>query len=167
MSRGDFEGGLVKGIAAVECPEGFERGLTVFIFERVPETGDELMAVFSPTEESLGGFAPPAIGVIEQVDEVGSRTLIEIEWGERCGVFAANAEESPILFTDLTLVVTVVIDLLVIPIADVDGAVGARLHINGAKPAILGVDQEVERGAAVVEIVGGQLIGADGALECA
>ena len=89
---GGDEGLGVEGVEAAKSPEGMERaevGLTGGEFFKWGNGGG--VGVFD--EESLGGIAPPAVGVGEGLDEIAGGSLSEGgAWGEGSG-FVDDAKD--------------------------------------------------------------------------
>jgi hypothetical protein len=91
-SDGGDEGLGVEGVEAAKSPEGVERaevGLTGGEFFKWGNGG----GVGAFDEESLGGIAPPAVGVGEGLDEIDGGSLSEGgAWGEGSG-FVDDAKD--------------------------------------------------------------------------
>ncbi len=97
-------------------------------------------------EDAAGLAALPGVGVVQQLDDLGAGQLVEVEVArEGAALLALDAVDAAVGLVPVIDGIDVV-GPLVVPVHDVEGAVGAGQAVDGAEPGVVG-HQEVAGGA--------------------
>ena len=137
------DGRFIQRLQAVEGPQGGDSRVLRVGGDLLLERGQHLEGL-PPGQQVERGLAEPAVGVLEQGDQLSGRLPGEIEGRERRTAPALEAIHAAAVAIDATLVVAGVIDALLVEIDDVEGTIGALLEIDRAEPGVAGGDGMID-----------------------
>ena len=93
--------------------------------------------VLAIADQPQGRLARPLVGVGQPIDQLGSAQRGQVDGLDgRSVVPGLEAIDPPVGRVDLALVVAVVVDLAIVPVGDVERAVGAELDVHGPEPGV-------------------------------
>ena len=143
MIEASFGRFLIQAAAKVQGPERFEHRLAVRLFQAVLQFADR-RSIGAISQEPYAGLPNRTIVARKQFNQFMRGFLGKIDGRDRLAAFGTQAVNAAVGSIDLTLIILPMVDLTIIPIGDIQVAVGAELDIHGSKPRVVRSDREAE-----------------------
>ena len=136
----------VKPTAKIDRPQRFQRRLANLVAQHDFQQRKGL-GIPAIAQEAECLLTVPLVFVAEQRDQIGRGKLGQIERFHRLAALGSQPVNAAVLQVDPSLVISVVVHLIVVPVAHVNRAVRPGLDVHRTEPTIAALDRmpRVER----------------------
>ena len=136
----------VKPAAKIDRPQRFQRRLANLVAQHGFQQR-KCLGIPAIAQEAECLLTVPLVFVAEQRDQIGRGELGQIERSHRLAALGSQPVNAAVLQVDPALVISVVVHLIVVPVAHVNRAVRPGLDVHRTEPTIAALDRmpRVER----------------------
>src|SRR5262249_47363863 len=130
-----FGHAVVEAAAEIERPERLERQVIAVIDQHLPQYRDHAR-IMSFGKNAVGFAGEPFVPIAQQPDELETGKLAELECLYGRGAIGLDLVNPAVAAIPVVGRIDMV-DALVVPVGDVQGAVRPNQRINGPKPGVV------------------------------